>query len=59
MTEDLIRISVGTENIQDIIYDFEQSFKKSAAAKSSSKSEEGNKNVEGSVTGDGKLGGSV
>ncbi|KAI1418209.1 O-acetylhomoserine ami [Hypoxylon sp. FL1857] len=31
-TEDLIRISVGTEHIDDIIADFEQSFKKAAAA---------------------------
>ncbi|KAI0181433.1 O-acetylhomoserine ami [Hypoxylon sp. FL1284] len=30
-TEDLIRISVGTEHIDDIIADFEQSFKKAAA----------------------------
>jgi len=32
VTEDLIRISVGTEHIDDIIADFEQSFKKSATA---------------------------
>jgi len=32
VTEDLIRISVGTEHIDDIIVDFEQSFKKSATA---------------------------
>ncbi|KAI0096520.1 O-acetylhomoserine ami [Daldinia grandis] len=31
-TEDLIRISVGTEHIDDIIADFEQSFKKASAA---------------------------
>jgi len=30
VTEDLIRISVGTEHIEDIIADFEQSFKASA-----------------------------
>jgi O-acetylhomoserine/O-acetylserine sulfhydrylase len=30
MIVDLIRISVGTEHIDDIIADFEQSFKKSA-----------------------------
>ena len=30
VTEDLIRISVGTEHIDDIIADFEQSFKVSA-----------------------------
>ncbi|KAI4958698.1 hypothetical protein J4E86_004303 [Alternaria arbusti] len=32
VTEDLIRISVGTEHIDDIIADFEQSFKNSATA---------------------------
>ncbi|KAI5863408.1 O-acetylhomoserine ami [Durotheca rogersii] len=32
VTEDLIRISVGTEHIEDIIADFEQSFKAAAAA---------------------------
>lgn len=31
-TEDGIRISVGTEHIDDIIADFEQSFKAAAAA---------------------------
>jgi O-acetylhomoserine/O-acetylserine sulfhydrylase len=35
VTEDLIRISVGYEHIDDIIHDFEQSFKKSGAAKTS------------------------
>ncbi|TVY21080.1 Homocysteine synthase [Lachnellula arida] len=33
VTEDLIRISVGTEHIDDIIGDFEQSFTAAAAAK--------------------------
>ncbi|KAK8077480.1 O-acetylhomoserine ami [Apiospora saccharicola] len=32
VTEDLIRISVGTEHIDDIIADFEQSFKSASAA---------------------------
>ena len=36
--QDLIRISVGTEHIDDIIYDFEQSFKASAAAKATAAS---------------------
>lgn len=31
--QDLIRISVGTEHIDDIIADFEQSFAAAAAAK--------------------------
>lgn len=35
VTEDLIRISVGTEHIDDIIYDFEQSFASAAAAETS------------------------
>jgi O-acetylhomoserine/O-acetylserine sulfhydrylase len=30
VTEDLIRVSVGTEHIDDIIADFEQSFSKSS-----------------------------
>ena len=34
VTDDLIRISVGTEHIDDIIQDFEQSFKASSAAPS-------------------------
>ncbi|CAK7238851.1 MAG: Homocysteine/cysteine synthase [Sporothrix thermara] len=32
VTEDLIRISVGTEHIDDIIADFEQAFKKASSA---------------------------
>ncbi|KAG5985757.1 Sulfhydrylase fub7, partial [Claviceps lovelessii] len=35
VTEDLIRISVGIEHIDDIIADFEQSFKAAAAATTS------------------------
>ena len=34
VTEDMIRISVGTEHIDDIIHDFEQSFAASGASKS-------------------------
>lgn len=33
VTEDMIRISVGIEHIDDIIHDFEQSFAASDAAK--------------------------
>lgn len=40
VTEDLIRISVGTEHIDDIIYDFQQSFEAGAAVKTSVGSEE-------------------
>ncbi|KAK5661496.1 hypothetical protein OQA88_11400 [Cercophora sp. LCS_1] len=39
VTEDLIRISVGTEHIDDIIADFEQSFKAAAAAADETKTE--------------------
>ncbi len=38
--QDLIRISVGTEHIDDIIGDFEQSFNAAAAAKTSGGHEE-------------------
>ena len=51
VTEDLIRISVGTEHIDDIIQDFEQSFKASQATKTE-KSEGQEKNME--VAQDGK-----
>ncbi|KAH8593720.1 Cys/Met metabolism PLP-dependent enzyme-domain-containing protein [Bisporella sp. PMI_857] len=40
VTEDLIRISVGTEHIDDIIADFEQSFSAASAAKTSGGNEE-------------------
>ncbi|OAF62409.1 Homocysteine synthase [Pseudogymnoascus destructans] len=43
-TEDLIRISVGTEHIDDIIGDFEQSFAAAAAARTEG-GKEGNKDV--------------
>lgn len=43
VTEDLIRISVGTEHIDDIIADFEQSF---AAAKGVLGKEEHGENAE-------------
>lgn len=46
VTEDLIRISVGTEHIDDIIADFEQSFSASQAAKPEAGEEGQEKNVE-------------
>lgn len=39
VTEDLIRISVGTEHIDDIKADFEQSFKAASAARTQSEGE--------------------
>jgi O-acetylhomoserine/O-acetylserine sulfhydrylase len=37
VTDDMIRISVGVEHIDDIIHDFEQSFAASDASKSDAK----------------------
>ena len=60
VTEDLIRISVGTEHIDDIIHDFEQSFKASKAAQPDAERNEENKNKTGSVTdSQAKLGGAT
>ncbi|ORY10588.1 lyase [Clohesyomyces aquaticus] len=56
VTEDLIRISVGTEHIDDIIADFEQSFKKSAT-KPEEKGEASNASKTGETAG--SLSGSV
>jgi len=57
-TEDLIRISVGLEHIDDIIHDFEQSFKTSDAAKKTGGNPE-NADVQGSTEGDAKLSGAT
>lgn len=54
VTEDLIRISVGTEHIDDIIADFEQSFAATAAAGTSGGSEE-NALKTGDTEGDAKM----
>ncbi|KAL9103661.1 MAG: hypothetical protein Q9163_001320 [Psora crenata] len=61
VTEDLIRISVGTEHIDDIIADFEQSFASSKAAKPEAEAEGQEKNLElrGNTEGDGMLGGAT
>ncbi|CZS89343.1 probable O-acetylhomoserine (thiol)-lyase [Rhynchosporium agropyri] len=53
VTEDLIRISVGIEHIDDIIADFTQSFEASAAAKTSGGKD--NSTETGSTAGDAKL----
>ncbi|KAB8303704.1 hypothetical protein EYC80_005089 [Monilinia laxa] len=54
VTEDLIRISVGTEHIDDIIKDFEQSFESAAAAKTTG-GIESNAEKTGNAGGDAKL----
>lgn len=58
VTEDLIRISVGTEHIDDIIADFEQSF----AASATKPEEQGipsNAKETGDTSGDAKLSGAT
>ena len=59
MTEDLIRISVGTEHIDDIIHDFEQSFGASKAATKDAPAKEENKEQTGTVNGEGHLAGAT
>lgn len=59
MTEDLIRISVGTEHIDDIIQDFEQSFAASSASKPDAQADDGNKEQTGTTNGDAKIGGAT
>ncbi|EON61614.1 O-acetylhomoserine (thiol)-lyase [Coniosporium apollinis CBS 100218] len=58
VTEDLIRISVGTEHIDDIIQDFEQSFKKSATEPEAN-GDASNAEKTGSPEGEAKLGGAT
>jgi O-acetylhomoserine/O-acetylserine sulfhydrylase len=48
--QDLIRISVGTEHIDDIIHDFEQSFAAASAAKPDAEAVEWNKEANGKAT---------
>lgn len=59
VTEDMIRISVGYEHIDDIIHDFEQSFQASSASAPDAASKESNAKVEGTTEGQGKLSGST
>lgn len=54
VTEDLIRISVGTEYIDDIIGDFQQSFEAAEGAKKSG-GEKANAEVEGDADTDAKM----
>lgn len=58
VTEDLIRISVGTEHIDDIIADFEQAFVK-AATKPESKGNTKNAELAGNTKTDAGIAGST
>lgn len=59
VTEDLIRISVGTEHIDDIIQDFEQSFAASKASKADGEGKAENAEVDSKASGDASLAGST
>lgn len=59
VTEDLIRISVGLEHIDDIIHDFEQSFNASDAASKDAKSHPENAQQTGNTEVDAKLSGAT
>ena len=59
VTEDLIRISVGYEHIDDILHDFEQSFKASSASKPDAQGNSHNAKEGGSAEGDAKLSGAT
>lgn len=58
VTDDLVRISVGIEHIDDIIADFEQSFKASAT-KPSADGKPQNANATGSTDKDASLAGAT
>jgi len=55
VTEDMIRLSVGIEHIDDIIHDFEQSFAASSSAKPDAKGVPENAQEDGSTNVDAKL----
>jgi len=59
VTEDLIRISVGTEHIDDIIADFEQSFAKSATKPEESDKSNDEQGKNGKSDGDAAMAGAV
>ena len=58
VTEDMIRLSVGIEHIDDIIHDFEQSFNASSASKPDAPAKPQNTDVP-SAEGDAKLSGAT
>ncbi|KIV86398.1 O-acetylhomoserine (thiol)-lyase [Exophiala sideris] len=59
VTEDMIRISVGIEHIDDIIHDFEQSFAASEAAQPDAEANKDNATAESSTKADAKLSGAT
>ena len=59
VTEDMIRISVGYEHIDDILHDFEQSFAASSATKAEANGKPENADATGTTDTDAKLGGAT
>lgn len=59
VTEDMIRLSVGIEHIDDIIHDFEQSFAASTAADPDAKAVPENAEENGTTEGEAKLSGAT
>jgi len=59
VTEDLIRISVGIEHIDDIIHDFEVSFSASKAAKPDAEASKDEGAKAGTTEADGALSGAT
>jgi O-acetylhomoserine/O-acetylserine sulfhydrylase len=59
VTEDMIRISVGIEHIDDIIHDFEQSFAASSAAQPDAEAKPENAQESGKAGGAAKLSGAT
>ncbi|KAK4941520.1 Homocysteine/cysteine synthase [Elasticomyces elasticus] len=59
VTEDMIRISVGIEHIDDIIHDFEQSFAASEAAQPDAEANKDNATADSSTKADAKLSGAT
>jgi hypothetical protein len=55
----MIRISVGIENIDDIIHDFEQSFAASDAAQPDAEANKDNATVESKPSGEAALSGAT
>ncbi|KAK7888452.1 Homocysteine/cysteine synthase [Exophiala xenobiotica] len=59
VTEDMIRISVGIEHIDDIIHDFEQSFAASSAAQPDAEAKPDNATTDSKPSTDAKLSGAT
>ena len=59
VTEDMVRISVGIEHIDDIIHDFEQSFAASSASRPDAEAKKENATVTSKASTDAALSGAT